>query len=86
MRGGVPIDLTAREFDLLYLLMSNPLVVFTREQLFEQLWQEEYVDGRTIDVHVSRLRDKIEPDPGRPRFLMTKWGVGYYVSDPAPQT
>jgi two-component system, OmpR family, response regulator VicR len=80
LRGNA-IDLTPREFDLLYLLMENPGMVFTRERLFDQLWRDEFVDRRTIDVHVGRLREKIEDDPSQPRFVKTKWGVGYYVAD-----
>lgn len=76
---GKPISLTAKEFDLLELLASNPGKVFDREQLLNLVWGYEYPgDVRTVDVHVRRLREKIEPNPGEPRFVLTKWGVGYF--------
>lgn len=73
---GRPAPLTAREFDLLRLLAEHPRRVFTRDQLFEQCWGE-YGDRHTVNVHVSRLRDKIEPDPEHPTYIVTVWGVGY---------
>ncbi|MCD8119303.1 MAG: response regulator transcription factor [Lachnospiraceae bacterium] len=76
---GKAISLTAKEFDLLELLASNPGKVFDREQLLNLVWGYEYPgDVRTVDVHVRRLREKIEPNPGEPRYVMTKWGVGYF--------
>ena len=73
-----PIDLTAKEFDLLHFLASHPGQVFTREQLLDQVWDYEYVgDASTVTVHVRRLREKVEPDPVRPRWVKTVWGVGY---------
>ena len=73
---GKPVPFTAREFDLLRLLAEHPRQVFTREQLFERFWGE-YGDRHTVTVHVGRIREKIEADPGRPRHVVTVWGVGY---------
>ncbi len=72
------VDLTAKEFDLLYFLASPPSQVFTREQLMNDVWDYTYAaDASTVTVHVRRLREKIEQDPVRPRFIKTVWGVGY---------
>ncbi|ADU51469.1 two component transcriptional regulator, winged helix family [Thermaerobacter marianensis DSM 12885] len=72
------VPLTPKEFDLLALLVTHPHRVFTRQQLLEQVWDFAYAgDTRTVDVHVQRLRRKIEPDPQRPRYLKTVWSVGY---------
>jgi two-component system, OmpR family, response regulator ResD len=77
-RDGASLDLTAREFDLLLFLARHPGQVFTRQQLLDQVWDFEfYGDPSTVTVHVRRLREKIEPDPVRPRYLKTVWGVGY---------
>lgn len=73
---GKPVPLTAREFELLTLLASRPRRVFSREELFGQLWGA-YGDRHTVAVHIARLREKIEEDPGQPRLLVTVWGVGY---------
>ncbi len=82
-RSGRLLDLTAREFDLLLFLASNPGQVFTREQLLDRVWDYHFPgDTSTVTVHVRRLREKIEPDPVRPRYVKTVWGVGYKV-DPA---
>lgn len=76
---GQPVNLTVKEFDLLQLFMSNPGRVFTREELLELIWGYDYIgDYRTVDVHIRRLREKIEPDPAKPIHVLTKWGVGYY--------
>lgn len=73
-----PIDLTAKEFDLLYLLARHPKQVFTRDQLLERVWGgAEYIDPGTVTVHIRRLREKIESDPSSPTHLLTVWGVGY---------
>jgi two-component system response regulator VicR len=75
---GKQVDLTAKEFDLLYFLASRPGQVFTRDQLMNDVWDYTYAgDASTVTVHIRRLREKIEPDPARPRFLKTVWGVGY---------
>lgn len=80
-RGEEPVELTAREFDLMALLISSPGRVYSRENLLDLVWGYEYVgDYRTVDVHVRRLREKLEPDPATPHYLMTKWGVGYYFN------
>jgi DNA-binding response OmpR family regulator len=73
------INLTGKEFDLLYVLASNPGKVFTREELLEQVWGYAYYgDLRTVDVHIRRIREKIEKDPKDSEYILTKWGVGYY--------
>ncbi len=77
-RDGTTLDLTAKEFDLLYYLASHPKQVFTRQQLLQQVWHYDYYgDSRTVTVHMRRLRQKVELDPARPRHLRTVWGVGY---------
>lgn len=81
-KDGVEISLTGKEFDLLYILASNKEVVFSRKDLLEKVWGYQfYGDERTVDVHVRRLRNKIEESSKRPKFLKTKWGVGYYFVD-----
>jgi DNA-binding response OmpR family regulator len=73
-----PVELTAKEFDMLYLLARHPKQVFTREQLLERVWGgAQYIDPGTVTVHVRRLREKIEGDPSSPMRLLTVWGVGY---------
>ncbi len=73
-----PVALTAKEFDLLYYLASHPGQVFTREQLMNDVWDYTFAgDASTVTVHIRRLREKIEPDPMRPRYVKTVWGVGY---------
>jgi DNA-binding response OmpR family regulator len=77
-RGGSLLRLTAKEFDLLFFLASNPRQVFSRSQLMARVWgYEAALDTGTLAVHVRRLREKIEPDPSKPRHLETVWGVGY---------
>jgi DNA-binding response OmpR family regulator len=72
------IELTAKEFDMMYLLARHPKQVFTRDQLLERVWGgAEYIDPGTVTVHVRRLREKIESDPSNPKHLLTIWGVGY---------
>jgi len=72
------IELTAKEFDMLYLLARHPKQVFTRDQLLERVWGgAEYIDPGTVTVHVRRIREKIESDPSSPKHLLTVWGVGY---------
>ncbi len=78
-RGGVLADLTAKEFDLIELLIRNPNRVYSRENLLDILWGYDYrSDVRTVDVHIRRLREKLEENPAEPEHIMTKWGVGYY--------
>lgn len=76
---GKEVNLTAKEFDLLELLVKNPNKVYSRERLLNIVWGYEYLgDFRTVDVHVRRLREKIEVNPSEPKYVHTKWGVGYY--------
>ena len=77
--GEKEINLTAKEFDLLELLATHPDKVYSREELLNIVWGYEYPgDARTVDVHVRRLREKVEPNPSDPKYVYTKWGVGYY--------
>ncbi len=79
---GKEVELTAKEFDLIQLFAKNPGKVYSRENLLETVWKYDYLgDLRTVDVHIRRLREKIEKDPGRPDLILTKWGVGYYFAD-----
>lgn len=72
-------DLTAKEFDVIEFLMRNPNRVYSREALLDTIWAYEYrSDIRTVDVHIRRLREKLEENPAEPNYIMTKWGVGYY--------
>ena len=76
--GGHDVDLTAKEFDLLHFLAMHPRQVFSREQLLNDVWDYLYAgDTSTVTVHIRRLREKIESDPTRPRYILTVWGVGY---------
>lgn len=76
---GKEVNVTAKEFDLLELLVTNPNKVYSRENLLNLVWGYEYPgDVRTVDVHVRRLREKIEANPSEPKYVHTKWGVGYY--------
>lgn len=76
---GKEVNLTAKEFDLVYLLVSNPNKVYSRDQLLQTIWGPSYPgDARTVDVHVRRLREKVETTPAEPKYIHTKWGVGYY--------
>ena len=80
-KDGAPVELTAKEFDLMELLMRNPGRVYSRENLLNVVWGYEYVgDYRTVDVLIRRLREKLELDPANPEYIRTKWGVGYYLS------
>ena len=79
-KDGKSVDLTAKEFDLMELLLRNPGRVYSRENLLNVVWGYEYAgDYRTVDVHVRRLREKLELDPANPEYILTKWGVGYYL-------
>ena len=78
-KAGVLADLTAKEFDVIEFLMRNPNRVYSREALLDTIWAYEYrSDIRTVDVHIRRLREKLEENPAEPIYIMTKWGVGYY--------
>ncbi len=75
----VEINLTAKEYEMLELLVNNPNTVYSREKLLRTVWGEDYPgDVRTVDVHIRRLREKIEKNPSDPKYVHTKWGVGYY--------
>ena len=78
-RSGTLADLTAKEFDVIEFLMKNPNRVYSREALLDTIWAYEYrSDIRTVDVHIRRLREKLEENPAEPQYILTKWGVGYY--------
>ncbi|NLB38416.1 MAG: winged helix-turn-helix transcriptional regulator, partial [Clostridiales bacterium] len=80
--NGEDVRLTAKEFDLLLLFILHRGRVFSREEMLEQVWKNDYSgDARTVDVHIRRLREKIEKNPTQPEFIFTKWGVGYYFTD-----
>ena len=80
--GGETVDLTAKEYDLIELLMRNPRRVYSRENLMNVVWGYSYAgDYRTVDVHIRRLREKLEQNPAEPEHIMTKWGVGYYFKE-----
>ena len=78
-RNGTLADLTAKEFDVIEFLMKNPNRVYSREALLDTIWAYEYrSDIRTVDVHIRRLREKLEENPAEPKYILTKWGAGYY--------
>ena len=80
--GGKEVRLTAKEFDLLQLFINNRGKVFSREAMLETVWKyDDMGDARTVDVHIRRLREKIERNTSQPEFIFTKWGVGYYFTD-----
>ena len=82
-KGETSVELTAKEFDLMELLMRNPGKVYSRESLLNLVWGYEYAgEDRTVDVHIRRLREKLELDPANPELILTKWGVGYYLRNP----
>ncbi len=79
---GTEVNLTAKEFDVLELLATNPDKVYNRDQLLKLVWGLDYPgDARTVDVHIRRLREKIEKTPSNPKYVFTKWGVGYYFKN-----
>ena len=81
-RFGQNVELTLKEFDLIELLMRNPGKVYSREQLLDLVWGYDYQgDIRTVDVHIRRLREKLEKQPAEPEYIITKWGVGYYFAE-----
>ena len=76
------VKLTAKEFDLLQLFITNPGTIYSRERLLEIIWKYDYLgDYRTVDVHIRRMREKLEANPAKPNFILTKWGVGYYFKN-----
>ena len=81
-RAGESVELTMKEFDLILFLMKNPGKVYSREVLLDLVWGYEYQgDTRTVDVHIRRLREKLELDPANPEYIITNWGVGYYFNE-----
>ena len=79
LRDGEVVELTAKEYDLIELLIKNPRRVYSRENLMDLVWGYTYAgDYRTVDVHIRRLREKLERNPAEPEYILTKWGVGYY--------
>lgn len=86
IRAGIPVELTAREFALLVTLARHPGRVFTRAQLLEQVWGDEYYDDHVVDVHIGNLRKKLEEDASHPRYIATVRGVGYRMTPAITQT
>ncbi len=81
-KDGAAVELTAKEFDLAELLMRNPGRVYSRDSLLNLIWGYDYQgDARTVDVHIRRLREKLEKVPASPEFIITKWGVGYFFAE-----
>ena len=81
-RDGVSVELTMKEFDLIEFLMKNPGRVYSRENLLNLVWGYDYQgDTRTVDVHIRRLREKLERNPAQPEYIITKWGIGYFFAD-----
>ncbi len=81
-KNGRSVELTAKEFEILRLLMQNPKKVYTKEQLYTQVWNDAYYgDENAVNVHISRLRNKIEDDSRRPRYVVTVWGIGYKLGE-----
>ena len=82
LKDGKVVELTAKEYDLIELFVKNPRRVYSRENLMDLVWGYTYaVDYRTVDVHIRRLREKLEDDPAAPQHILTKWGIGYYFKD-----
>lgn len=82
MKNGQKIELTAKEFEILKLLMKNPKKVYTKEQMYSQIWNDAYLgDENAVNVHISRLRNKIEDNPRDPKYIVTVWGIGYKLGE-----
>lgn len=82
VKQGTKIDLTAKEFEILKLLMTNPRKVYTKEQIYMLVWKDHYIgDENAIHVHISRLRNKIEDNPHNPKYVVTVWGIGYKLGE-----
>lgn len=82
MKNGEKIELTAKEFEILHLLMKNPRKVYTKEQMYAKVWNDAYMgDENAVNVHISRLRNKIEDNPREPKYVVTVWGIGYKLGD-----
>ena len=81
-KAGNKIDLTAKEFEILKLLMQNPKKVYTKEQIYSLVWKDAYYgDENAVNVHISRLRNKLEEDAKNPGYIVTIWGIGYKLGD-----
>ena len=82
-KNGLAVDLTAKEYEILRLLLSNPKKVYTKAQLYSFIWKDDYLgDENAVNVHISRLRTKIEDDPRKPQYILTVWGIGYKLGSP----
>lgn len=82
-KNGLAVELTAKEYEILRLLLSNPKKVYTKAQLYSFIWQDDYFgDENAVNVHISRLRTKIEDDPRKPQYILTVWGIGYKLGSP----
>ena len=80
--SGKDIDLTSKEYDLMLLFVKNPGKIYGRDELLSTIWGSDYPgDARTVDVHIRRLREKIEPNPSEPKYIRTRWGAGYYYHE-----
>lgn len=81
-KDGSSIELTSKEFEILKLFLKNPKKVYTKEQIYSLVWNDAYFgDENAVNVHISRLRNKIEENPRRPEYIMTVWGIGYKLGD-----
>ena len=81
-KNGEKIELTAKEFEILKLFMTNPRKVYTKEQIYSIVWKDAYIgDENAVNVHISRLRNKIEDNPRSPKYIMTVWGIGYKLGE-----
>lgn len=81
-KSGMAVELTYKEFEILKLLLQNPKKVYTKEQLYSAVWKDAYLgDENAVNVHISRLRNKIEDDPRNPRYIITVWGIGYKLGE-----
>lgn len=82
MKDGSRIELTSKEFEILKLLLQNPRKVYTKEQIYSLVWNDAYLgDENAVNVHISRLRNKIEDTPRKPQYVVTVWGIGYKLGD-----
>ena len=81
-KKNVKVDLTAKEYEILKLLLQNPKKVYTKEQMYSLIWNDAYLgDENAVNVHISRLRNKIEDNPRTPKYVITVWGIGYKLGD-----
>ena len=81
-KNGSQIELTSKEFEILKLLMKNPKKVYTKEQIYSHVWKDAYLgDENAVNVHISRLRNKIEENPRKPQYIVTVWGIGYKLGE-----